>query len=95
MPLAPIKAQTGNMAAGSGVDAAAAVAGLYHNKIPAAPNTRKPLDGLKLNVKPDVRDAAVNVSVSSVYSLGGQNARWCSRRYNHRHADRRPGQVRG
>ena len=74
VPLAPIKAQTGNLAAGSGVDAAAAVLGLYHGKIPAAPNTRKPLDGLKLNVKPEVRDAAIGVSVSSVYSLGGQNA---------------------
>ena len=28
----------------------------------------------KLNVKPEPRDAKVNVSVSSVYSLGGQNA---------------------
>ena len=74
VPLAPIKAQTGNLAAGSGVDAAAAVLGLYHNKIPAAVNTRKPLDGVKLNFRPEPRDADVNVSVSSVYSLGGQNA---------------------
>jgi 3-oxoacyl-[acyl-carrier-protein] synthase II len=74
VPLAPIKAQTGNLAAGSGVDAAAAVLALHHNKIPAALNTRKPVDGLKLNVKPEARDAEVNVSVSSVYSLGGQNA---------------------
>ena len=58
----------------SGVDAAAAVLALHHNKIPAALNTRKPIDGLKLNVKPDARDADVKVSVSSVYSLGGQNA---------------------
>ena len=28
----------------------------------------------KLNVKPEARDSEVNVSVSSVYSLGGQNA---------------------
>jgi 3-oxoacyl-[acyl-carrier-protein] synthase II len=72
--MAPIKAQTGNLAAGSGVDAAAAVLALHHNKIPAALNTRKPLDGVRLNVKPESRDAEVNVSVSSVYSLGGQNA---------------------
>ena len=74
IPMAPIKAQTGNLAAGNGVDAAAAVLGLYHNKIPATVNTRKPLDGVKLNVRPEPRDAKVNVSVSSVYSLGGQNA---------------------
>jgi 3-oxoacyl-[acyl-carrier-protein] synthase II len=72
--LSPIKAQTGNMAAGSGVDAAAAVLALHHDKIPAALNTRKVIDGQKLNVKPEPRDATVNVSVSSVYSLGGQNA---------------------
>jgi 3-oxoacyl-[acyl-carrier-protein] synthase II len=72
--MAPVKAQTGNLAAGSGVDAAAAVLGLHHNKIPAAINTRKPLDGVRLNVRPEPRDANVNVSVSSVYSLGGQNA---------------------
>jgi len=72
--MAPIKAQTGNLAAGSGVDAAAAVLSLHHGKIPGAINSRKALDGVKLNVKPEVRDAKVNVAVSSVYSLGGQNA---------------------
>ena len=72
--LAPIKAQTGNLAAGSGVDAAAAVLALHHNRIPAAINTRKIIDGIKLNVRPEVRDAKIDVSVSSVYSLGGQNA---------------------
>jgi 3-oxoacyl-[acyl-carrier-protein] synthase II len=74
VPLAPIKAQTGNLAAGSGVDAAAAVLALHHNKIPAAVNTRKVIDGQALNLKPEVRDAELNVTVSSVYSLGGQNA---------------------
>src|SRR4051812_8117998 len=74
VPLAPIKAQTGNMAAGSGVDAAAAVLGLFHGKVPPAVNTRKPVEGLKLNVRPEARDAKVDVAVSSVYSLGGQNA---------------------
>src|SRR3954451_1820767 len=74
IPLAPIKAQTGNLAAGSGVDAAAAVLALHHHKIPAALNTRKPIDGVKLNVRPEARDAKIDVAVSSVYSLGGQNA---------------------
>jgi 3-oxoacyl-[acyl-carrier-protein] synthase II len=74
VPMAPIKAQTGNLAAGSGVDAAAAVLALHHGKILPAVNTRKPLDGVKLNVRPEARDASLNVSVSTVYSLGGQNA---------------------
>src|SRR4051812_32887454 len=80
VPMAPIKAQTGNLAAGSGVDAAAAVLSLHHQKIPPAVNTRKPVEGLKLNVKPEARDAEVNVAVSSVYSLGGQNAALVFRR---------------
>ncbi|HEV7300399.1 MAG TPA: beta-ketoacyl synthase N-terminal-like domain-containing protein [Tepidisphaeraceae bacterium] len=72
--MAPIKAQTGNLAAGSGVDAAAAVLGLFHGKIPPAKNTVNVVDGQSLNVSPTTRDADVKVSVSSVYSLGGQNA---------------------
>src|SRR5205807_1133045 len=74
VPLAPIKAQTGNLAAGSGVDAAAAVLSLNHGRIPAALNSRKPIDGTKLNLRPEPRDATIDVALSSVYSLGGQNA---------------------
>ena len=74
VPAAPIKAQTGSLAAGSGVEAVAAVMSVHANKIPAALNTRKQIDGAKLNVSHEVRDAKVNVAVSSVYSLGGQNA---------------------
>lgn len=74
VPFAPIKAQMGTIAAGSGVDAAAAVLSLFHGKIPAAVNTRKPIDAIKLNVSHEVRDAKVDLAVSSVYSLGGQNA---------------------
>jgi 3-oxoacyl-[acyl-carrier-protein] synthase II len=80
LPLAPIKAQTGSLAAGCGVDAAAAVLSLHHNRIPAAVNTRKPIDGVALNVSPDVRDGKIDVAVSSVYSLGGQNAALVFRR---------------
>ena len=29
---------------------------------------------MKLKARPEARDAEINVSVSSVYSLGGQNA---------------------
>ena len=71
---APLKAQMGCLAAGCGVEAAAAALAVHHNKIPPAVNTRKVLDGQKLNAAPAARDAQVNVAVSSVYSLGGQNA---------------------
>ncbi len=74
VPMTTIKPRTGNLAAGSGVDAAAAVLSLHHNKIPAAINTTHVIGGMKLNVSAEARDANVNVSVSSVYSLGGQNA---------------------
>ena len=73
IPMATPKAQTGNLAAGSGVDAAAAVLSVYHDKVPPAVNTTKPA-GVALNVSHVARDATVNVAVSSVYSLGGQNA---------------------
>ena len=79
-PIAPIKAQIGNVAAGSGIDAAAAVLGLHHRRIPAAVSTRKVIDGVKLNIRPEPRDADVSISVSSVYSLGGQNAALVFRR---------------
>jgi 3-oxoacyl-[acyl-carrier-protein] synthase II len=74
VPMAPIKAQIGNLAAGCGVDAAAAVLAVHHDRVPPAVNTRKVIDGGKLNVSYEARDANVNVAVSSVYSLGGQNA---------------------
>jgi len=72
--LSPIKAQTGSLAAGSGVDAATAVLALHHGKIPPALNTRKPLDGARLNVSATTRDAELKVSMASTFSLGGQNA---------------------
>jgi 3-oxoacyl-[acyl-carrier-protein] synthase II len=72
--MSPIKSQIGSLAAGSGVEAAAAVLSVHHGKIAPAINTRKPVDGVKLNVSPEARDAKVNLAVSSVYSLGGQNA---------------------
>jgi 3-oxoacyl-[acyl-carrier-protein] synthase II len=74
VPLAPIKAQTGNLAAGNGVEPVAAVLAVAEGKIPPAVNTRKTIDGRTLNVAPQARDAKLNVAVSSIYSLGGQNA---------------------
>jgi 3-oxoacyl-[acyl-carrier-protein] synthase II len=72
--LAPIKAQIGNAGPGGGVDAAAAVLSIHSGKIPPAINTKKMIDGEKLNVAAQVRDTDGKVAVSSVYSLGGQNA---------------------
>ena len=72
VPMATPKAQTGNVAAGSGVDAAAAVLAVRHGRVPPAVNTAAP--PIELNVSPTARDQPVGVSLSSVYSLGGQNA---------------------
>jgi 3-oxoacyl-[acyl-carrier-protein] synthase II len=74
VPMALTKAQTGSLAAGSGVEAGTAVLALNAGKIPPSVNTIKPMDSNRLNVSPESRDAHVNVSISSVYSLGGQNA---------------------
>jgi 3-oxoacyl-(acyl-carrier-protein) synthase len=70
----PIKAQIGNLAAGCGVDAAAAVLSVESGRVPGAINTRKAIGNVSLNVRAQVREARVNVALSSVYSLGGQNA---------------------
>jgi 3-oxoacyl-[acyl-carrier-protein] synthase II len=74
VPMAPLKGQLGSLAAGSGAEAVAALLAIKHGKIPPALNSRKPVDNRKLNVAPQARDHNVNVAVSSVYSLGGQNA---------------------
>jgi 3-oxoacyl-[acyl-carrier-protein] synthase II len=72
--MAPIKAQTGNLGAGAGAHAAVAALMICHGKVPAAPNTKNVIDGMKLNVSPQTRDFEVKVAVSTVSSLGGQNA---------------------
>jgi 3-oxoacyl-[acyl-carrier-protein] synthase II len=74
VPFALTKAQTGSAAAGSGVDAAIAVLALHAGKVPPSVNTIDPIEGTKLNVSREARDAKINISVTSVYSLGGQNA---------------------
>jgi 3-oxoacyl-[acyl-carrier-protein] synthase II len=72
--MSPIKSQIGNLAAGSGAEAAAALLALHDGKIPPAINTRKLPQGRKLNVAAKTRDQKINVALSSVYSIGGQNA---------------------
>jgi 3-oxoacyl-[acyl-carrier-protein] synthase II len=74
IPTAAIKGQIGNLAAGSGAEAVAAVKSIAEAVVPASLNTRKQSNGQKLNVSREPRQQPVNVAVSSVYSLGGQNA---------------------
>jgi 3-oxoacyl-[acyl-carrier-protein] synthase II len=74
IPMALTKAQTGNLAAGNGVDAGTTVLALHAGTIPPSVNTKKIIDSQKLNIAPETRDAKLNVAVSSVYSLGGQNS---------------------
>ncbi|HEY1921229.1 MAG TPA: beta-ketoacyl-[acyl-carrier-protein] synthase family protein [Tepidisphaeraceae bacterium] len=74
IPMSLTKAQTGTMAAGSGVEVGTAVLAMGEQKIPPSINTKKPIDGIKLNVSAETRDANIGLAVSSVYSLGGQNA---------------------
>jgi 3-oxoacyl-[acyl-carrier-protein] synthase II len=69
---APIKGQMGNMAAGSGVDAATAVLAVEKNVVPGAVNTKKVSH--PLNVFASARQQKIDVALSTVYSLGGQNA---------------------
>ncbi len=78
--MSPIKGQIGNLAAGSGAEVVATVKSVAEGKIPPATNTKKLSDGRKLNVRPEYREQAVKVAVSSVYSLGGQNAALVFRR---------------
>jgi 3-oxoacyl-[acyl-carrier-protein] synthase II len=72
IPFAPIKGQIGNMAAGSGVDAATAVLAVANGVVPPAVNTKKTAH--KLNIAGTAREQKVDVAISTVYSLGGQNA---------------------
>jgi len=74
IPFAPIKGQFGNMAAGSGVDAATAVLALHNQTAPPAINTKTILDNQRLNVAAEPRELKLDTAISSVYSLGGQNA---------------------
>lgn len=72
--VSPIKAQTALLGAGCGVDACAAVLSIQNQQIPPGVNTIKQTGDVKLNVSRETRDGIVDTVVSSVYSLGGQNA---------------------
>ncbi|MEM8874650.1 MAG: beta-ketoacyl-[acyl-carrier-protein] synthase family protein [Planctomycetota bacterium] len=66
----PIKGQTGALAAGSGQDAATAVLALHHQTAPPAINC----DRAGLNTSNDARPMDAKIALTSVASLGGQNA---------------------
>jgi 3-oxoacyl-[acyl-carrier-protein] synthase II len=72
--IAAIKPQTGYLGAGVGVDAASAVLTIATGKVPPAKNVKNIIDGAKLNVSEEHREMPVKLAVSTVYSLGGQNA---------------------
>lgn len=70
IPVALPKSQTGNMEAGNAIEAATAVLAVAHDTIPPAINT----SSTQLNVARVARQQKVNVAVSTVWSVGGQNA---------------------
>jgi 3-oxoacyl-[acyl-carrier-protein] synthase II len=74
IPVAATKAQTGNLAAGCGVDAATSVLSIFNGVVPPSVNTKAIAGGQSLNVSASTRQQQVNVAVSSTASLGGQNA---------------------
>ncbi len=74
--LATPKAQTGNLHAGNGQDACAAVLALHHGKAPPAIHTTH--DALNTSAKS--RALPGNIALTSITSLGGQNAALVFRR---------------
>ncbi|HRK31684.1 MAG TPA: beta-ketoacyl-[acyl-carrier-protein] synthase family protein [Tepidisphaeraceae bacterium] len=72
--LSTVKPQTGLLGAGCGVDACAAVLAVAHSTLPPAINSPGVCEGTTLNVSATAREKPVRAVVSSVYSLGGQNA---------------------
>jgi 3-oxoacyl-[acyl-carrier-protein] synthase II len=81
VPLTPIKAQTGNLGAGNGLEVAATVLSLHHQTLCPAVNTVDCMGGMRLNAAPMARKAEIKAALSSAYSLGGQNAALLFRRY--------------
>lgn len=78
--VAPIKPQIGLLGAGCGADACAAVLSIASAVAPPAINTPKKAGEVTLNVSPEARTLPLKTAVSSVYSLGGQNAALVFRR---------------
>lgn len=74
IPMALPKSQTGNMEAGNAAEVAFAALAVAHDTVPPAINTTSVAGGQKLNLSATSRQQPVTVAVSSVWSIGGQNA---------------------
>lgn len=70
IPMALPKSQTGNLEAGNAAECAFAALAVANDVVPPAINTNSD----KLNLAKSARQQPVNVAVSSVWSIGGQNA---------------------
>ena len=74
VPMGLPKSQTGFLEAGNALDCVTAALSIAKGVIPPAINTRNTIDGQPLNLSPSARPHNVNVAVSTVWSIGGQNA---------------------
>jgi 3-oxoacyl-[acyl-carrier-protein] synthase II len=70
IPAALPKSQTGNLEAGSAAECAFAALAVTNGVVPPAINTKSD----RLNVSATARNQPLNVAVSTVWSVGGQNA---------------------
>ena len=68
------KSQTGNLEAGSAAECAFAALAIANNTVPPAINTTRVAAQQRLNLSAISRQQPVTVAVSSVWSIGGQNA---------------------
>lgn len=74
IPMALPKSQMGNLEAGSASECAFAALAIANDIIPPAIGTTSVIGGQKLNLSATARQQQVDVVVSSVWSVGGQNA---------------------
>ncbi len=74
IPMSLPKSQTGNMEAGNAAEVAFAALAIASDTVPPAINTTSVAGGQKLNLSATARQQPVTVAVSSVWSIGGQNA---------------------
>lgn len=74
VPMGLPKSQTGYLEAGNGLDCVTAVLAIAKGVIPPAVNTKNVIGGERLNLDASARTHEVKVAVSTVWSIGGQNA---------------------
>ena len=74
VPVGLPKSQTGYLEAGNALDCVTAVMSVAHGMVPPAINTTNVIAGQCLNLAKTARPQDVEVAVSTVWSIGGQNA---------------------